>query len=118
MTDAEREEAIEELEWFTSQGGQIDRSKFPKSKPVTASFFIDDEGNLWVERRVAASDADDEGRLFDLFDAEGHYLGMLRLPFELGWSIPEPIVRKGVLYGVTSDEIGVLYVVRARIVKP
>ena len=45
------------------------------------------------------------------------YLGMLRLPFSLRRSIPEPIVRNGVLYGVTSDEIGVLYVVRARIVR-
>ena len=118
VTDEEREEAIGKLEWFTSQGGRIDRSKFPKSKPSTASFFIDDEGNLWVEQQVAASDADNAGHLFDLFDAEGRYLGTLRLPFSLAWSRPVPIVRKGVLYGVTSDEIGVLYVVRARIVKP
>ena len=118
VTDEEREEAIENLDWFTSQGGRIDRSKFPKSKPSTASFFIDDEGNLWVEQQVAASDADNAGHLFDLFDAEGRYLGTLRLPFSLAWSRPVPIVRKGVLYGVTSDEIGVLYVVRARIVKP
>ena len=117
VTDEEREEAIENLDWFTSQGGRIDRSKFPKSKPSTASFFIDDEGNLWVEQQVAASDADNAGHLFDLFDAEGRYLGTLRLPFSLAWSRPVPIVRKGVLYGVTSDEIGVLYVVRARIVK-
>ena len=117
VTDEEREEAVENLEWFTRQGGQIDRSKFPRSKPSTASFFIDDEGNLWVEQQVAASDADNAGRLFDLFDAEGRYLGTLRLPFSLAWSRPVPIVRKGVLYGVTSDEIGVLYVVRARIVK-
>ena len=32
VTDEEREEAIENLEWFTSQGGQIDRSKFPNTK--------------------------------------------------------------------------------------
>ena len=118
VTDEDRAEAIGKLEWFTNRGGQIDLSKFPESKPATASFFIDDEENLWVERRVAASDQEDEGHLFDLFDAEVRYLGMLRLPFELAWSIPEPVVRKGVLYGVTSDEIGVLYVVRARIVKP
>ena len=118
VTNEEREEAIENLEWFTSQGGQIDRSKFPNTKPATASFLIDDERNLWVERQVVFADEDDEGRLFDLFDAEGRYLGMLRLPFSLRRSIPEPIVRNGVLYGVTSDEIGVLYVVRARIVKP
>lgn len=118
VTDEDREQAIESLEWFTSQGGQIDHSKFPKSRPGTASFFIDDEGNLWVEQQVAASDADNAGRLFDLFDAEGRYLGVLRLPFSLAWSRPEPVVREGVLYGVTSDEVGVPYVVRARIVKP
>ena len=118
VSDEEREAAVENLEWFTSQGGQINRSKIPRSKPSTASFFIDDEGNLWVERQVAAGDEGDAGRLFDLFEAEGRCLGVVRLPFEMGWSIPEPIVRQGVLYGVTSDEIGVLYVVRARIVKP
>ena len=118
VTDEEREQAVESLEWFTSQGGQIDRSKFPGSKPSTVSFFIDDEGNIWVERQVPAADEDDVGRLFDLFDDEGRFLGMLRLPFELHHSIPEPIVRDGVLYGATYDEIGVLYVVRGRIVKP
>ena len=118
VTDEEQEQAVENLEWFTSQGGQIGRSKIPGSKPSTVSFFIDDEGNRWVERQVAVADKDDAGRLFDVFEAEGRYLGMLRLPFELRWSIPEPMVRNGFLYGVTSDESGVLYVVRARIVKP
>lgn len=118
VTDEEREQAIENLDWFTSQGGQIDRSKFPRSKPATASFFIDDEGNLWVEQQVAASDSDNAGRIFDLFDPEGRYLGTLRLPFSLTWSRPEPIVREGILYGVTRDEVGVQYVVRARIAKP
>ena len=118
VTDEEREQAVERLEWFTSQGGRIDRSKFPGSKPSTVSFFIDDERNLWVERRVAAADEDDQGRLFDIFDGEGRYLGMVRLPFELHYSIPAPIVREGMLYGATYDEIGVLYVVRGRVVKP
>ena len=118
VTDEEREQAIENLEWFTRQGGQIDRSKFPGTKPSTVSFFVDDEGNLWVERQVPAADEDDVGRLFDLFDGQGRYLGMLRLPFDLRNSVPAPIVREGVLYGVTSDEIGVLFVVRGRVVKP
>ena len=118
VTDEERDQAVERLEWFTSQGGQIDRSKFPGSKPSTVSFFIDDDRNIWVERQVPATEEDDVGRLFDLFDGDGRYLGMLRLPFELNYSIPVPIVREGMLYGATYDEIGVLYVVRARIVKP
>lgn len=118
VTDDDRKEAVRDLEWFTSQGGQIDMSKFPETKPATTSFFVDDEGNLWVERRVAAAAQQDEGRLFDVFEVEGRYLGTLRLPFELASSIPEPIVRGGVLYGGTSDELGVVYVVRARIAKP
>ena len=117
VTDEDREEAVRNLEWFTSQGGLIDRSKFPKSKPSTASFFIDDEGNLWVEQWVAASDADDKGRLFDLFGREGRFLGTVRLPFSLAWSRPRPVVRDGVLWGVTRDEVGAAYVVRARIEK-
>ena len=117
VTDEEREQAIENLEWFTGQGGTIDPSKFPDSKPSTASFFIDDDSNLWVEREVAAADEDDERRLFDIFDAGGRYLGMVRLPFPLR-SSPHPIVRDGVLYGITSDEMGVPYVVRGRVVKP
>lgn len=95
----------------------IDRSKIPGSKPSTASFFIDDEGNLWVERQVAADDADDAGRIFDLFDGEGRFLGTVRLPFSLEWSQPEPIVREGVIWGVTRDEVGAEYVVRGRVVK-
>ena len=90
VTDGDREQAIENLEWFTRQGGQIDRSKFPGTKPSTVSFFVDDEGNLWVERQVPAADEDDAGRLFDLFDGQGRYLGMLRLPFELRNSTPAP----------------------------
>ena len=60
----------------------------------------------WVEQRVAAPEAHDRGRLFDLFTPEGRYLGTLRLPFELAGSMPEPIVRDGVLHGVTGDELG------------
>ncbi|MYH52566.1 MAG: 6-bladed beta-propeller [Gemmatimonadetes bacterium] len=118
VSDEDREAAIADLEWFTSRGGQIDPAKFPGNIPATASFFIDDEGNLWVERRVADDDEGDAGRLFDIFEAEGRYLGTLRLPFGLAWSIPEPLVREGVLYGVTSDGAGVPYVVRGRIEKP
>ena len=118
VTDEDREGAIADLEWFTSRGGQIDPARFPENIPATASFFIDDEGSLWVERSVAATDEDDAGRLFDIFEAAGRYLGTVRLPFALAWSIPEPLVHEGVLYGVTHDEAGVPYVVRARIVKP
>ena len=83
------------------------------------SLFLDDEGNIWVERFVASEE--DEGRLFDLFDPEGRFLGTLRLPFSLHRvgqrSRPAPLVRNGVLHAVTKDELDVSFVVRARIEK-
>ena len=38
---------VHNIELTPNRGGQIDLSKFPESKPATASFFIDDEENLW-----------------------------------------------------------------------
>ena len=115
VTPADLEEVRENLSWFTRQGGKIDWSKIPDTKPVTSTFFCDDEGNLWVMRLTGLPE--DEGYLFDLFDVDGRFLGAIRLPFSLE-SNPEPIVRNGMLYGVTTDELGAENIVRARIGKP
>ena len=89
-------------------------SLVPDFKPPVGAFFSDDLGNLWV-RRESESEGDD-GYLFDVFDAEGRFLGELRLPFALKLS-PEPIVRDGVLYGRTEGDSGAPVIVQARIVK-
>ena len=115
VTPADLAEVRENLQWFTRQGGKIDWSKIPDTKPVTSSFFCDDEGNLWVRRLTESPE--DEGYLFDLFDVDGRFLGAIRLPFQLG-SSPEPIVRNGFLYGITTDELGAENIVRAHIGKP
>jgi hypothetical protein len=60
---------------------------------------------------------EDEGRVVDIFDPEGRYLGRIGLPFMLSMN-PPPVFRDGFLYAVTEDELEVPYVVRARIVKP
>jgi sugar lactone lactonase YvrE len=114
VTPEDREQASENLKWFTDQGGRIDVSKLPATKPAATSFFFDDEGNLWVER-VTANDV--ENASYDVFDSIGRFLGTVDLPMPL-LSNPQPIVRDGLLYGVTRDELDVPYVVRARIVKP
>jgi hypothetical protein len=114
VTGADREQAREDLEWFTNQGGQIDLSRLPRTKPATMSFFRDDEGHIWVEQVTVAEET---GHVHDVFDPDGRFLGTVRLPFPLS-RMPEPIVRRGVLYGVTQSDLGVQYVVRARIVKP
>ncbi|MXW82474.1 MAG: 6-bladed beta-propeller [Rhodothermaceae bacterium] len=115
VSEEEMADVREEFQWFINLGGMVDWSRIPNSKPAVVSFFCDDEGNLWVKREAVMPE--DEGRLFDLFDPEGRYLGEVRLPFILQ-SDPEPIVRDGILYGVTTDELGAPNVVRARIEKP
>lgn len=115
VTEEDRNEARESFRRFISGGGTVDWSRVPTTKPATVSFFCDDEGYLWV--MLEAATPGDEGHLFDLFDPEGRYLGEIRLPFSLQ-SDPEPIVRDGILYGITTGELGAPNVVRARIEKP
>ena len=118
VTSEEVDRAVDEdLAWFTEQGGTVSRSRIPGTKPPVAMFFIDGEGNLWVERQVAAASERDAHRLFDILDPVGRYLGTLRLPFAVR-SFVEPVFRGGALYAVASDELGVQQLVRARIVKP
>ncbi len=108
VTAADREAARESLSWFTEQGGQIDLSRVPGTKPAAEDLFVDEEGRIWVGRLTDRP----EGQDWDLFDREGRFLTRIRLP------TPFRAVRrvKGeYIYGVTEDEIGVPYIVRARI---
>ncbi|MBW3554753.1 MAG: 6-bladed beta-propeller [Gemmatimonadetes bacterium] len=115
VTAADRERARERLEWFTRQGGQIDLSRIPATKPAAGWFFEDDLGNVWVQRIVA--DEADEGRVHDIFDPDGRFLGTVTLPFPVDRS-PAPIVRDGTFYAVTQDSLEVEYLVRARVGSP
>ena len=115
VTAQDKARARDRLQWFTRQGGKVDLSRIPNSKPVVSSFFVDDMGSLWVQR--VAVESDDEGRLFDVFDANGRFLGQLRLPFALDVNT-EPVVMEGVLYGFGADEDGANTIVVARIERP
>ena len=80
------------------------------SKPILEGFFVDDEGQLWVER----STPEDAPGFYDLFSEDGDYLGSVRLAFQ-----PErysPIwIQHGAIYTRVVDELDVQYVVRAPI---
>jgi len=114
VTGADRDSALAGLEWFTKEGGKIDPSRIPETKPAYTAFFRDRVGNLWV---LPFTTTARQGRVVDVFDPGGRYLGRLDLPFELETS-PWPIVTDRYLYAVTEDELGVQYVVRGRIEKP
>ena len=114
VTEAEKEQAHEDLEWFIREyGGTVDWSEIPDHKPATEDFFFDNEGNIWV---VPVAAADKEWRVVEIFDPEGRYLGRVDLPFRL--ARPYPVIRNDMMYAVIQDEMEVPYVVRARIEKP
>ncbi len=114
VTEADIAAAVERLDWFTRQGGKIDRSRFPSTKPALNTFFSDDDGRMWVS---PVTSEEDRGRVWDVFDPEGRYLGQITLPFVLE-RYPTPLFRNRMIYGVTEDELEVPYVVRARIEVP
>lgn len=114
VTEEELEDAVNGLEGFVRQGGRVDRSRIRRFKPALRSLYIDDDNLLWV---APTTSEEDLGRLLDVFDAEGRYRGRLSLPFQLR-GYPVPIFRHSNIYGVTTDEFEVPYVVVAKIVKP
>lgn len=115
VTGEDVDSAIAGLEWFTRQGGKVDRSRIPGVKPAVDGMFVAEDGYLWVA--ATTRDRADEGFLLDIFDPAGRYLGPLRLPFRLS-GYPIPVIRNGFVIGVTRDELEVPFVVRARIEKP
>jgi sugar lactone lactonase YvrE len=110
VTAAERQEAIENLEWFTNQGGRIDASRIPDTKPAFGRFFEDADGYFWVMAPVAEG----EPRRFDVFDPEGRYLGAVQAPEGLGL-MTLPVVRGDRFHAVVQDDFEVPYVARFRI---
>ncbi|MGQ0561854.1 MAG: 6-bladed beta-propeller [Gemmatimonadota bacterium] len=114
VTERDREEAREDLKWFTSQGGRIDWSQLPSTKPVANGIFEDDEGNVWVD---VVSTEHKTGSSADIFDRDGRYLGALKLPFFLK-NYPVPLVSRSRLYAVARDSLDTPFFVIANIRKP
>jgi hypothetical protein len=112
VTDEEKDSAIARLKGFTSRGGKADRSRIPDVKPAVNRFQVTEDGYLWVN--AVQADTGAQRKVFEVFDPEGRFLGEVRLPFDL-LSYPVPILRRDRLIGVTQDDAGVPYIVRARI---
>jgi len=109
----EREEAVGQLEWFREQGGRIDAGRIPGQKPAFSQLLVDPEGTVWARPARAKGEP---GAAFDVFDAEGRYLGRVDLPGGMDQQ-PAPVIRGGALYGVARDSLDIPRVVRARIVR-
>jgi hypothetical protein len=104
---------------------QLDFARIPSTKPAHGRIHADHRGRVWVARMPTRTDAQAEGALvsdddappgtsarshtrFDIFDADGHYLGQLPLPV-----MPDGALAftDGYVAGVQRDEFGVERVV-------
>jgi hypothetical protein len=110
VSGAERAKAIESLSWVRDQGGRFDASRIPDTRPAISSFLIDVDGNAWVWPTLV------QGHAFDVFDAEGRYLGRVPLDEPLN-EFPVPEITRDAIIGVVRDSLGVPFVVRLRIQK-
>ena len=114
VTAADRDQAREDLKWFTQQGGKADWSKIPSTKPATEQMTFDDEGNIWV---WVVGPPEQKDRLLDVFDSVGRYLGRVTPPIPISQNT-YPVFRNGVMYAVTENDLEVPFVTRLRIEKP
>lgn len=115
VSGEEKDTAVARLKWFTDQGGKVDRGRIPDTKPAAQGFQVADDGFLWVN--AIRADTSETNRVFEVFDPEGRYQGEVRLPFAM-LSSPVPLLRGDRIIAMTQDELGVPYLVRARIVRP
>jgi hypothetical protein len=97
---------------------------FAEFYPVFAQLFVGPDETLWVQRIRSARDmaegAEEEAEFdpqnigspeWDVFNPQGHYLGVVTLPDRFA-----PVtVKDDRLYGVWRDELDVQYIMRLRV---
>ena len=113
VTPAERDSVIAEVRaWFRERGveTEADWSRIPDVKPAVRDLFTSAEGNLWVQTSSPGG-----GVSYDVLAPDGAYLGstapaQLETVFWLS-----PVIRGDYYWTVVFDELGVPYVVRARV---
>lgn len=111
VTEADREQALQELDWFRERGGKVDPGRIPDEKPGIHRLFVDEVGHLWVQPYRPHGEPN---RSFDVFDPAGRYLGRLTLPVAIEMT-PEPVVAEDRIVALQQDELGVPFVVVTRL---
>jgi hypothetical protein len=117
---AEKRSALETPEFQSMRwyGAQLPVSRIPDYRPVFQDLWVDDEGYLWVWPTV---DTCDSGRVLDVFDPAGVYLGRATLEFRLapnfgsGNTHRRVIVRGRKMYATILDSLDVEHVIRGDI---
>jgi hypothetical protein len=111
INDRQRAMVERTMKSVEQQGVQIDRSRIPKTQPLVADFFFGDDETMWVMPFRG------DGMMLDVFDADGRYLGEVRLPGGISPS-PAPVLRGNRLVGVAINRDGIPSVAIYRVEKP
>ena len=102
------------------------RVSFADNLPAFSAVHEGPDGTLWVQPVQAPGALSDEAierynfiedfgsRAWDVYDREGHFLGVVEMPPR----VQPRLFSGGVIYAVARDELDVQYVVRLRIVRP
>lgn len=134
VTESDRQAILDELsELFEQQGvPPMARSQilqtigFGDHFPAFATIVSGPDGTLWVQHIRTMAEAASEGLSinfenmdmgapeWDVFDAEGRFLGVVTLPARFATRH----VEGDRLYGIWRDELDVPYVMRLRVVRP
>ncbi|MEO8449773.1 MAG: 6-bladed beta-propeller [Gemmatimonadota bacterium] len=113
VTDAEKDSISQELtrtaRLYARPWG---RSDIPSVKPAFVRIFTGPDSTVIVQ--PSASPAD-EGRIFDVFDSSGRYLGRATSDVAFITYPVRPVFTEEFVYGVTATKTGAQQVVRARI---
>lgn len=112
VTRAERDRRLDDYRDFVRQGGRIDLSRIPDSYPALHGFLFDDEAHLWVSPVTRKQ----EGRVLDVFEPDGSYLGRVALP-TAARSSPK-FIRDNRMLVVERDSLDVQSIVVLRVEKP
>jgi hypothetical protein len=113
------------FERFRERGRSLDYT-IPTTKPAYRDLEVDEDGRIWVDRYMTAHEDSTvaevspagapqrrwrEPRTFDVFRADGSFMGTVVVPPRT-----RLLARSGpLLWGVQTDELGVPYVVRFRL---
>ena len=111
LAPAERKQALDRVDSITKNYGPLvggDPGTIPRTIPMIANLFADDEGRAWVRR----SDTPVATPSFDVFDPTGQLVATVRSPGKIGTQV---FISGALMLTVIRNDDDVPMVVKYRI---
>lgn len=120
VNDKDKEKFFAGMSYTTSGGGVtqgapdhiVKNTHFPKTKPAFQQIVVDSEGNILV--RVYHENREEERKLFDAFDSEGKFIGIVQIKGEVIFPY-RTVIQDRTFWLPQADEEGLYKIVKYRI---